>query len=144
MEKNFGHTFDSPHRISDCARADGRLEPKPLDQSLIKSRFEFSKSETRGKNRYGRNSFAASLADFCRSDWNSSLHRHWRGHFLESLDHAIRRERHVSQSNGKRNRKRPAFPARPLRANPAHRFLDSAKQKFSSKRWRKSNEVNRG
>ncbi len=144
MEKSFGHRFDGPHRVSDCAPAGVRLEPNPPDQSLIKSRFEFSKGETRGKNRYARNSFAASLADFCRSDGNSSHHRDWCSHFFESLDHPIRRERHVSRSSGERNRKRPAFSARPLRANPAHRFLDSAKQRFPSKRWRKSYEVNRG
>src|SRR6266487_371245 len=144
MEKSFGHSFDGPHRVSDCARAGVRLEPNPPDQSLVKSHFEFSKGKTRGKNRYARNSFAASLADFCRSDWNSFHHCCWCGRFFESLDHPIRRERRVSQNNGKRNRKRSAFSARSLRANPAHRFLDGAKREFPSKRWRKSNEVDRG
>ena len=41
-------------RVVDCC-AGVRLEPNPLDQSLIKSRFEFSKGETRGKTRYARN-----------------------------------------------------------------------------------------
>ena len=50
----YGRALPSSAAVVDCY-AGVRLEPNPLDQALIKSRFEFSKSETRGKTRYARN-----------------------------------------------------------------------------------------
>src|SRR5437763_17195256 len=82
---------------------------------------------TRGNNRYACKSFAAPLADSCRGNWNIFHCCRRRGDFSEPVDDPLHRERRVSRSNGKRNCKRSAFPEWPLRANPAHRLLDSSK-----------------
>src|SRR5437773_9975402 len=109
----------------------------------VKLRFGFSIVGTRGNNRYARKSFATPLAVACRGNWNIFHCYCWRGDVSEPVDEPLHRERRVSRSNGKRNCERSAFPEWPLRANPAHRLLDSSKRALPSKHWRKSDEVDR-